>query len=320
MKISFVIPCYRSENTLESVVMEIIETISRTDYLYEIILVNDCSPDNVLKLIYRLCRENKNIIGINLAKNFGQHNALMAGYSYSNGDIVISVDDDGQIPVNESLLLIDKINQGFDVVYGTYDLKMHSKFRNFGSKVNDFMSEILIGKPKSIKITSFFAAKKFIIDECLKYNAPYPYILGLILRTTSSIGNVPVHHRSRQFGKSGYTFSKLISLWMNGFTAFSVKPLRISSILGFIVAVMGFVMGIWTIINKILNPSIAAGYSSINASILFIGGIILIMLGLIGEYLGRLYISANKSPQYVIKEMINFNTSEKHKENTEVTK
>jgi len=273
--------------------------------------VNDYSPDLVWEKVLNLCENDSNIRGIHLAKNSGQHAALMAGYSYCTGEVVVSVDDDGQIPVNEMYLLIQKIIQdNLDVVYGTYENKKHNSFRNWGSRVNAFMTEVLINKPKSIQVTSFFAARKYIIDEIVKYKNPYPYVIGLVLRTTKKIGNISVNHRERQDGKSGYTIKKLLSLWMNGFTAFSVKPLRIATFLGFGVAIAGFTYGLVLIIRKLLGLTVVLGYSSLMATMLFIGGLIMIILGLIGEYIGRIYISINNSPQYVIRETINLGEKE----------
>lgn len=302
-KLSFVIPCYGSELTLEEVIRELIDTVhNKSEYEYEIILVNDCSPDNVSKKISLLCQKYNNIISIDLARNFGQHAALMAGYSYCTGEIVISLDDDGQTPIDEVFSLIDKLGEGYDVVYGSFSEKKHNSFRNFGSHINDLMAEVLIDKPKDLKVSSYFVARKFIIDEILKYKNSYPYILGLILRSTRNICDVQVNHRRRIHGTSGYSFKKLLSLWLNGFTAFSVKPLRSATIIGFICALIGFLFGSYTVIHKLLNPSTPAGYSSLMAVILFIGGMIMLMLGLIGEYIGRIYISINNSPQYVIRE------------------
>lgn len=309
-KLSFVIPCYGSELTLEEVIRELIDTVhNKSEYEYEIILVNDCSPDNVSKKISLLCQKYNNIISIDLARNFGQHAALMAGYSYCTGEIVISLDDDGQTPIDEVFSLIDKLGEGYDVVYGSFNEKKHNSFRNFGSHINDLMAEVLIDKPKDLKVSSYFVARKFIIDEILKYKNSYPYILGLILRSTRNICDVQVNHRRRIHGTSGYSFKKLLSLWLNGFTAFSVKPLRSATIIGFICALIGFLFGSYTVIHKLLNPSTPAGYSSLMAVILFIGGMIMLMLGLIGEYIGRIYISINNSPQYVIRE-----TNEKNNE------
>ena len=301
-KISFVIPCYNSSKTIESVVNEIVTTVNKRDDEYEIILVNDCSTDDVWNVIKKLRKDNRRIKGICLAKNFGQHSALMAGYNKASGDIVVSLDDDGQTPADEVYSLIDKLNEGYDVVYASYDHKQHSSARNLGTKLNNMMCEKLLGKPKGLTITSYFVAKRFVIDEIKKYSNSYAYVPGLVLRTTNSIASVPVNHRAREEGKSGYSLTKLIALWMNGFTAFSVKPLRISTFIGMMTAVIGFIYCIFILVNKIINPKVPIGWTSTIGVMLLIGGMILFVLGMIGEYLGRAYISLNNSPQYVIKE------------------
>lgn len=301
MKISVVIPCYGSEHTIEAVVEEIESTINQRKIEYEIILVNDCSPDYVWDKITMLSQKYKSVKGICFAKNFGQHAALMAGYRESSGDIVISMDDDGQTPADELYKLVDEIEAGYDVVYATYENKKHNLFRNFGSGLNDFMCNVLLGKPKGLMITSYFAARKFVIEEICRYKNSYPYIVGLVFRSTKNIGTVPVHHRARMEGSSGYTFGKLISLWLNGFTAFSVKPLRFATMMGILIASLGFLYIIYIIVNKILNPNVLLGWSSTMAAIFLIGGLILFTLGISGEYLGRVYISINDAPQYVVK-------------------
>lgn len=301
-KISFVIPCYNSSKTIESVVNEIVTTVNKRDDEYEIILVNDCSTDDVWNVIKKLRKDNRRIKGICFAKNFGQHSALMAGYNKASGDIVVSLDDGGQTPADEAYSLIDKLNEGYDVVYASYDHKQHSSARNLGTKLNNMMCEKLLGKPKGLTITSYFVAKRFVIDEIKKYSNSYAYVPGLVLRTTNSIASVPVNHRAREEGKSGYSFTKLIALWMNGFTAFSVKPLRISTFIGMMTAVIGFIYCIFILVNKIINPKVPIGWTSTIGVMLLIGGMILFVLGMIGEYLGRAYISLNNSPQYVIKE------------------
>lgn len=304
-KLSFVIPCYGSETTVGIVVNEIITTLrQRPQYEYEIILVNDCSPDNVWESIRTLALSDPHITGINLAKNFGQHSALMAGYRACTGDLIISLDDDGQTPAAELFTLVDKMEEGWDVVYASYEHKMHSGFRNFGTWMNEKMTESLIGKPKGLKVTSYFIMRRFITDEILRYQNAYPYIEGLIFRATKHIANVPVTHHSRMVGESGYTFGKLLALWFNGFTAFSVKPLRIATVCGTVSAFLGFCYGIYVVIRKLVDPAIEMGWSSIIASIFFIGGLILVMLGLIGEYIGRIYISLNNAPQYTIREVV----------------
>lgn len=304
-KISFVIPCYNSEKTIESVINEIKNTMnSRKEYTYEVVLVNDNSKDNVWQVIKKLVENNSNIIGINFCKNFGQHSALMAGYRNITGDIIVSLDDDGQTPVDEVFSLIDKLNEGYDVVYASYPKKKHSWYRNIGTRLNNFMCESLLEKPKELMITSFYVAQRFIIDEMIRYENPFVYVSGLVLRTSKNIASVPVNHRARETGESGYSFKKLLALWINGFTAFSVKPLRISMLMGVSLSILGFIYFIWIFINKMLNPSVPIGWTSTISIVIILGGMILFVLGMIGEYIGRIYISINNSPQYVIKEII----------------
>ncbi len=303
--VSIVIPCYRSERTVKDVVEELKETFKqRQEINYEIILVNDNSPDDVWNVIREIVYSNVNIKGISLAKNFGQHAAIMAGLREAKGNIVLSVDDDGQIPVDEIFLLIDKLMTDCDVVYGVYPKTQKSFLRSFGTWINNKMTEIMLDKPKDLRTTSFWGAKRFVIDEILCYRNPYPYMTGLILRCTKNIGIVEVNHRKRAYGQSGYNFKRLFALWINGFTAFSEKPLRMATYLGCFCAISGFIYGIVIIVRKIINIRIQLGYSSIMAAILFIGGFLMLFLGLIGEYIGRIYISLNDAPQYVIREKI----------------
>lgn len=303
MKLSFVIPCYRSENTIETVVQEIRDTVAtRSGTDYEIVLVNDCSPDGVWQVIKRLAANDKHIKGICLAKNFGQHCALMAGYGQATGDYIISLDDDGQTPASESFKLVDKLEEGYDVVYGYYKHSRQHLFRRFGTWVNKKMAEAIIGQPKTLRTTSFFIMRKFIVDEIVRYPNPFAYISGLVFRATKSLGNVEVQHRRRLEGESGYTIAGLIGLWINGFTAFSVKPLRAATFIGVICALVGFLAGLYVVYQKFLNPEIPVGYTSMLATLLFVGGMIMLLLGLIGEYVGRIYISINQSPQYVVRE------------------
>ncbi len=302
MKLSFVIPCYRSQNTIETVVNEIRETVAtRPGTDYEIVLVNDCSPDNVWNVIENLAAADPHIKGICLAKNFGQHSALMAGYAKTTGDYVVSLDDDGQTPASETFKLVDKLEEGFDVVYGYYKHAKQHLFRRFGTWVNKKMAEAIIGQPKTLRTTSFFIMRKFIVDEIVRYPHPFAYISGLVFRATKNLGNVEVHHRLRLEGESGYTIAGLLGLWINGFTAFSVKPLRAATFIGLICAAIGFAAGIFVIYKKLMFPAVPIGYTSMLATILFIGGMIMLLLGLIGEYVGRIYISINQSPQYVVR-------------------
>ncbi|WP_300278938.1 glycosyltransferase family 2 protein [uncultured Subdoligranulum sp.] len=301
--LSFVIPCYHSAATLAAVTREIRETVLADGrYAYEIILVNDNPADDTWREICRLKAEDPQIFGICMSRNFGQASALMAGYRHVHGDIIVSLDDDGQTPPAEMFRLIDALDEDTDVVYASYPAKHHSAFRNFGSKVNDWMATWLMGKPKDLYMASYYAARRFIIDEMVKCDNPFPYVDGLAVRSTCRFKNIPIDHQDRAEGESGYTFLKLLRLWLNGFTAFSVKPLRVATVMGMVFSAVGFLSAILVIVRKILLlDQIDAGWSSIVSVVLLLDGILMMMLGLVGEYVGRMYMTMNKSPQYVIR-------------------
>lgn len=304
--VSFIIPCYRSEKTLPGVIAEIDATMEKLEkYTYEIILINDCSPDDTFGTIKKICSEKSYVKGISFAKNFGQHAGLMAGLRQSKGDYVVCLDDDGQTPADEVGKLLEKLEEGFDAVYAKYEHKQHSSFRNLGSKMNELMTRVMLGKPSWLYISSYFATKRFVVEDMIRYENSYPYVIGLVLRATKNITNVVVNHREREEGVSGYTMKKLLGLWFNGFTAFSVIPLRIATCVGAGSAGIGFLYGIYTVIKRLINPDVPMGFSAMMSALVFFGGMIMIMLGLIGEYIGRIYISMNNSPQYVIRERVN---------------
>lgn len=303
--ISFCIPCYRSEKTLEGVINEIDESMKKMDsYDYEVILVNDGSPDDTWGKICEVAKKSarQNVLGINLAKNFGQHAAIMAALNASAGDYVVCLDDDGQTPADEVDKLIAALENGADVAYARYSHKQHNLFRNFGTAMNEWMASVMLGKPKDLYVSSYFAVKRFVVNEMVKYESSYPYVIGLVLRTTRNIVNVDVTHRKREVGQSGYTLGKLFALWINGFTAFSIKPLRIATFTGAVFAMLGIIYGIYTVIKKFVLPDVQIGFSALMSAVVFMGGAIMLLLGMIGEYLGRLYISQNKNPQFVIRE------------------
>lgn len=311
-KVSFIIPCYRSEHTLPHVVAEIDEKMKKLkQYEYDIFLVNDCSPDNTFGVIRKLCEDRQDVKGISFARNFGQHAALMAGLRHSDGEYVVCLDDDGQTPADEVDKLLDKLEEGYDAVYAKYEHKQHSAFRNMGSKVNELMTRMMLDKPADLYISSYFAVRRFVVEDMIRYENSFPYVIGLVLRATKNITNVVVNHREREEGSSGYTLKKLLNLWFNGFTAFSVKPLRIATVIGGGAAGIGFLYGIYTIIKRLVNPNVPMGFSSTMSAIVFFGGMIMVMLGLIGEYIGRIYISLNNSPQYVIRERLNVDEVQK---------
>lgn len=305
MLYSFIIPCYCSSATVGKVTDRIRACMERLELNeYEIILVNDASPDEgrTRAEIKRLADEEPHIAAVDLAKNAGQHNALMAGLNIAKGDAIISVDDDNQVDPAELPKLLDKFDEGYDIVYGYYPEKKHSVFRNFGSAVNSWSFRVLTGKPKWLKTSSFWIIRRFVRDEVIRYRGRYTHLQGLFIRTTDNIACVAVEHHEREVGRSGYTLKKLIGMWSN-VMGFSVAPLRMATRMGSIFSVIGFLAAIIIVIRKLLHPAMAVGWASTMAGICFFSGIILLFMGLIGEYVGRMYISQSAAPQYVVREI-----------------
>lgn len=310
--LSFVIPCYRSEKTINIVINEIIATVSqKPEFDYEIITVNDSSPDGVYEVLKKLAVKNHRVKVINFSKNMGKHAAVLAGYAVARGEYIVDLDDDYQSPVYELWKLLKPVQDDeCDYATAKYYEKKESAFRRLGSSLNLLMSSIMLDKPNNLRFENFSILKYFVCKEMIKYKNPYPYIEGLVLRITNRVKTVEMEQRDRgDNNKTGFTLIKSVSLWTNGLTAFSVKPLRISSLLGMLFALCGFIWGVYIIVHRLLNPDMVAGYSSIMAVVLFTSGIIMLLLGMIGEYLGRIYICINASPQYIITETINLDVN-----------
>lgn len=306
MKFSVVIPCYCSYSTLSDVVKSVFETMASRNYSqsdFEIILVNDNSRDNTIELIYELCDKYENIVGIDFAKNFGQASALMAGFRASKGEYIITAEDDGQSPIDEMWKMYDRLvsDDKYDIVCAKNSHVKKTLLREFGSSAYKFMIYNLLEVPKDVSPSIYFVARRYLIDEITKYENPYPLLAGLINRSTSKIGNVEINRRKRQAGSSGYTIKKLLGVWLNGVTAFSIKPLRIATFIGFVFAVLGLLGVLYLICCKIFGRLTYPGYTSTISVILLVGGAILCILGIIGEYVGRIYMCINNQPQYVIR-------------------
>lgn len=313
-KTTIVIPVYNGALSIGRLVDELIARLTPL-FSIEIVLVNDCSPDNSEEVCIGIARKHPEFVSFySLAMNVGEHNTVMAGLNKATGDYAIIMDDDFQNPVSEVIKLINyMLSHDYDVVYTWYDEKKHSLFRNLGSRFNDRVANLMLKKPRNLYLSSFKMINRFLIDEVIKYNLPYPYIDGLILQTTSNIGKIKVNHTSRQTGKSNYTLRKLISLWMNMFTNFSILPLRMSIILGFIFSIIGFLIGIDAVIEKIYNPNVPLGYTFVVVIISIYAGVQLIAIGMVGEYLGRIFMSNNKKPQYSIRKSFNEKTADGQK-------
>lgn len=320
MMYSIVIPCYKSAETIETVVLETAREMKRMGRLdYEFVLVNDCSPDGeaTIKKLKELAAEKKYVKVLDLAKNVGQHNAMMAGLRAASGEIFISMDDDMQTRPSELHKMFEAFDKGYDVVYGAYPVKKESVFRRFGSWVNRMCAEMFLSRPKNLRTSSFWIIRKYVRDSIISYEGSHSYLLGLILRATSNITQVEVEHYEREVGTSGYTFRALIRLWSN-IIGFTVKPLRLAMQGGMLVSVISFIAALVILIRKFMHPSIEAGWSSTMVAIFFSLGVQLLFIGMIGEYIGRTYMHINREPQYVIRASYNFeveSTDDKDKKN-----
>ncbi len=303
MLLSFVIPCYRSQNTIGKVVAELTETLQNRgdEFDHEIILVNDGSPDDTALAIKELTKAYPSIVFVDLSRNFGQHSAVMAGFHQVRGDIVICLDDDGQTPASECFRLIDKVIEGYDIVFAKYPTRKQSTFRNLGSRFNTLCNQFFFNQPKNLTPNSYYACLRFVVDSALTYPNPFPFVTGLLFQSAGRYCNVDITHNQRLDGDSGYTLSKLIKLWLNGVTAFSIKPLRLANYMGWIIAMVGFCSALITIIRKLLMPSMEAGWASTISVMLLLGGVIIALIGIVGEYIGRIYLSINRQPQYVVR-------------------
>lgn len=313
--ISIIIPCYCSENTIEKVVNEIRDEFSaRKDFHYQIILVNDSSPDNTYSVIEKICERDPQVCGVDLSRNFGQEAARFAGISYVRGEYVVYMDDDGQHPPADIFRLIEKLREGYDVVFADIQGRKGKIYKRITSKLHGRIAEWIGNKPKGINLSSFIACNKIVIEAAQSYHSPFPSIGAYFLCVTTKFANVQTAYRERLEGKSGYNLAKLLSLWLRAFTNFSIIPLRIATFIGTIFAVIGIAVAIFTIINKLVNPAVAAGFTSILASIYLVGGMILILLGLIGEYIGRTYMTVSNKPQYFVRSTIGSSIENDRKE------
>ena len=301
-KVSVVIPCYNSEKFLESTVDKIKNILK--DYDFEIVLVNDSSKDNTVDVITKIVSQNDNILGIDLAHNAGQHNATMAGFHYVSGDYILTAADDGQSPMEKWPEMIAALDEGYDVSTVNFVGRgKRSLFRRMGSALSKVMVDRLTDSLDKGWVAYEFAAKRFVIDEMIRYQGPYASMNGLILRVTHNINIITCPQHERESGKSGYTLRKLLKLFTDQSTTFSIKPLRLACWIGLLAVLTGIVLGVIVIINRILGGDFLQG--SVSTIILVIGlGIIMQLLGIIGEYVGRIYMVMNNSPQFVVRKEI----------------
>ena len=301
VELSFVIPVYNAERTI-GVVVDKIHELYR-DLRIEVVLVDDGSTDSSERVCLGLVeRFPATVVFLHLARNFGEHGAVLAGLGHARGRYVAILDDDGQNPPEEVRVLYRAITSGeHDVVYGRYRVKRHGAWRNLGSRFNDRVANVMLRKPRDLYLSSFKILNRFTVDEVTRYKGAFPYIDGLILRTTCKLGQVEVDHRPAA-GRSTYTLRKLVHLWLNMFLNFSITPLRVSALLGVTTSMVSLLLLVAIVVDKLyVNPNVAHGLPTVLVIVTLFAGVQLVILGTIGEYLGRLFLDHSSAPQFVVR-------------------
>lgn len=304
-ELSFVIPVYNGAQTISGVVDRILHAF--TDASIEIVLVNDGSADNSALVCRHLVNQfPRQILFLDLARNFGEHNAVLAGLAHTTGKAVAVLDDDGQNPPEEVAAMWRTLQEEqLDVVYGRYRVKHHHWFRNLGSRLNDLLATRMLKKPAHIYLSSFKVMSRFVTDQVVRYRGPFPYIDGLIFRTTQRIGQIEVEHAPRTAGQSGYNLRRLVRLWLNMFLGFSIAPLRAAVVLGLFTSALSALLMVGILVDKVwISPEVPMGIPTVLAFVTFFSGVQLTVLGMVGEYVGRVFLEQNGMPQYIIRETL----------------
>lgn len=306
-EISVVIPVYKSEKCIPELTKQISDALK--DFSWELILVNDCSPDNSWTEIKKVAAENNNITGINLRKNGGQDLAILAGLNHAKGKWIVIMDDDLQHSPYDIPKLYAQAQKGFDVVYADFKQKKQKLWKNLGSWLNGKVSEITLGKPKGIYLSPFKIISSSVVKEMCKLNNLFPYIDGLIFQVTKNITQINIEHHKREYGKSNFTLVKSMQVFFRMMFGFSTFPLNFATYIGFFSSTMGFVLAIYFLVKFLLGLEPLTGWTSLIMVILILGGLILLALGIIGKYIGQMYLTINNSPKYIVKETVGYEKS-----------
>lgn len=301
--VSIVIPVYNSEATIGRLCGALIAALS-SRWGLQIVLVDDGSSDGSARECLRLHQRHRGVVDcVLLSKNFGEHNAVMAGLHYAHGIYCVIMDDDFQNPPSEVEALLNELAKGYDVVYVRYESKQHSVWRNFASRLHNLMATYALKKPKELYLSSFKALSRFVVREAIHYTGPDPYLDAIVLQTTRRIGTVAVKHEARTTGESGYTTVKLLSLWSNMIVGFSIYPLRVVAVIGFVVAVLGILFGLFGTLtlgsSAVIDPETI---DKLYGPRWLIRGCTLIAICIVGEYVGRINRHLNRAPQFIIRE------------------
>lgn len=305
IEVSVVIPVYGSAGILPSLVERLDAVLVNAATGHEVIFVHDHGPDDAWAVIVELARTRPWLRGLDLRRNTGQHNAVMAGLGQAGGRYVITMDDDLQHDPGDIPRILDRLRIGVDLVYVQFESRQHALWKRLGSWFNDLVARWLLKKPRGLYLSPFRGMTAAMAREVLRYEGPFVYIDGLLLQSTGDIATIEARHHTRSDGRSGYSLRKSISLWLQMATSFSVIPLRLVSVAGILASGMGFVLTIVILLESIWRPAPVAGWQSLMLTVLILGGVQLLALGVIGEYVGRVLLSINRRPQYVVREGIN---------------
>lgn len=304
LALTFVVPMYNAASTIEALVHDIEDL--QIEGGHEIVLVNDGGRDNTPDVCRKLIDTARVPIAlIEHARNFGEHNAVLTGWRHARGDYIVNLDDDGQNPPREAKRLWEHARTtGMDVVFGHYEVKQHSIFRNAGSWLTNRVTDYALDKPHGFYLSSFRCVSAFIAHQVDTYAGPYPYIDGLLLQVTQRIDSIVVEHEPRRHGTSGYTLRRLIRLWLSAWINFSLLPLRLATLAGLATAVIGLAAFVVVLTLWFLNRGPSYGFGWLMSAFAIFSGTQLVMLGLIGEYLGRMFLTVNQAPQSVVRQII----------------
>jgi len=302
--VSIVVPCYNSEATVEELADETMDAFAQwPEYDCEMILVDDYSRDQTFEAIRRVCAKYPNVTGVDLAKNFGQHAAIMAGLHHVHGDYVVGMDDDLQNHPSQIRAFLDKAQEGYDVVFGVFRERKFSAGKNITGAISRYLLWHLLERPKDIQMSSFWLARRYVVECAKEYKGSAPFIQLLFFRTTYHMADIEIEHYARQVGQSNYTFRKGLRHFMS-FINYTVLPLRLASILGVVFSAAGFIAGICVFIRRFIDPTVQIGWSSLMCAMFILFGFAFLMLGLIGEYIGKIVLMMNSTPQYVERTLV----------------
>ena len=304
IELSVVIPVYRSAEGLPLLLERLCQNLSNSFSSWEAVLVNDGSPDHSWQVLEGLVGRYPFLVAVDLRRNCGQDNALMAGLRLSRGEVVVIMDDDLQHDPRDVPRLVARVRDGWDVCFADFETKKQAWWKNLGSAFNGWVARAVIDKPRDVYLSPFKAISRGVVDEVIRYDGPYPYVDGLILSVTSRFARIDATHHARAAGSSNYDLVRSVAVWLKLATGFSVRPLRLASFVGLGTSLLAILFGLFLIVRWFLVHGEVEGWTSILVVVSFLGGLQLFGIGIVGEYVGRAYLNINRKPQYTVRKLL----------------